>query len=212
MERDYITIAEYAEIRGISKQAVYQALNTKLKPFYMEIETEGKPQKVLKIGVLSGAELERFNKGLNQFNNQVDSRVSSAESQPTPPKFDPTQRAFDLLESQLKEKDRLIEELRQTIAAKDTHIQEQSSRLAELLAVSQELQRNNQVLLRLAQGEPQQPAPGVQGEEIPPDNAGHGDEEKPAESRRPAAEVEPAEPPQTDRKKAGFFARLFGRG
>ena len=37
-EKKYYTVAEYAEMQGISKQAVYQALNKKLKGYSTKVD------------------------------------------------------------------------------------------------------------------------------------------------------------------------------
>ena len=128
----YLTIKEYAEIRGVSVSAVYKRLSTSLQPYVETIE--GK--KVLKYQVL-------FDEGLNDY-----STPSNELPQPSSTSF---------WEEQLREKDkqieRLQEELRRAAASadeKDKYIQEQGRRLAELLEQSNKLQENNQVLIGLA--------------------------------------------------------------
>ena len=39
-EKEYITVSEYAEIKGISQQAVYKQLKNKLKPFLIMVESK----------------------------------------------------------------------------------------------------------------------------------------------------------------------------
>lgn len=125
----YLTIKEYAEIRGVSVSAVYKRLSTSLQPYVKTIE--GK--KVLKYQVL-------FDEGLKDY--------STPSSQTSSTSF---------LEEQLREKDkqieRLQEELRRSAVSadeKDKYIQEQGRRLAELLEQANKLQENNQVLIGLA--------------------------------------------------------------
>ena len=117
-KKQLLSVSEYAEIKGISKQAVYKQLNNKLKNFVVEVEN----QKYIDRAVLSEEEntqnLPKFNnqklKVEQQFNNQI---------QP-------------LLEQQIKEKDRQIENLFKQIEQKDKQIET----LQELLSQSQKLQ------------------------------------------------------------------------
>ena len=86
-EKQYITVAEYAEIKGISKQAVYKQLNNKLNNY---VETvEGK--KCLKISVLE--------ESIQPYSTEVE--------QPIQPVW----------EAQLKEKDKTIDSLLRQIEA-----------------------------------------------------------------------------------------------
>ena len=125
-EKQLLSVSEYAEIKGISKQAVYKQLNNKLKNFVVEVEN----QKYIDRAVLSEEEntqnLPKFNnqklKVEQQFNNQI---------QP-------------LLEQQIAEKDKQIENLFKQIAEKDKQIET----LQELLSQSQKLQAmDRQILL-----------------------------------------------------------------
>ena len=125
-KKQLLSVSEYAEIKGISKQAVYKQLNNKLKNFVVEVEN----QKYIDWAVLSEEEntqnLPKFNnqklKVEQQFNNQI---------QP-------------LLEQQIKEKDRQIENLFKQIEQKDKQIET----LQELLSQSQKLQAmDRQIML-----------------------------------------------------------------
>lgn len=111
--KEYITIAEYAEIKGISKQAVYKQLNNKLKPFLIVVESK----KHLKIEVLNEVEKQSLNqvKQPNEqpFNNQI---------QP-------------VLMAELEEKNKTIESLLRQVES----LTEQNSKLTELLHNSQYL-------------------------------------------------------------------------
>ena len=67
MQRSYITVAEYAAVRGISKQAVYKMMKaglngglTGLNNHIQLVNHDGKMQKVLDIAVLSPDELTRW--------------------------------------------------------------------------------------------------------------------------------------------------------
>ena len=112
-EKKYISISEYATIKGISKQAVYKQLNNKLKKFVVMVENK----KMLDIAVLTAEELNQVEQPLNQV------------EQPLNNQFQP------LFEKELEEKNKTIESLLRQIE----NLQEQNSRLTELLSNSQYL-------------------------------------------------------------------------
>ena len=111
MGKEYLTVAEYAEIKGISKQAVYKQLNNKLNNY---VETvEGK--KCLKISIL-------------EETIQPDSTKVEQPIQP-------------FLEAQIKEKDKTIDSLlRQTEALQEqnTRLTELLHNSQVLLAVEKQ--------------------------------------------------------------------------
>jgi hypothetical protein len=119
--REYLTVSEYAEIKGISKQAVYQQLNKQLKEFLILVN--GK--KCVNISILTADELEKL-KLLKQPDEQPVDKVEQVE----------LNQFQALLENQLAEKDKVIESLLKQNEA----LQEQNTRLTELL-------HNSQVLL-----------------------------------------------------------------
>lgn len=114
INENYITISQYATIKGITKQAVYKQLNNKLKPFL--IVFNGK--KCLDLAVLTEYERKKFNEVEQPFEQPFNN-----QSQP-------------FYESQIAEKDKVIESLLRQVE----NLQEQNSRLTELL-------HNSQVLL-----------------------------------------------------------------
>lgn len=118
MNKKYISVSEYAKIKGISKQAVYKQLNNKLKKFVVVVDNK----KCLDIAVLSVEELNQVEKLLNQPLNQVE--------QPT------DNHLLSLLEKQIEEKDNTIKSLLAQIES----LQEQNAKLTELL-------NNSQILL-----------------------------------------------------------------
>ena len=159
----------------MSVAAVYKRLDKTLKPYVKEID--GKKYLAAEILEIEGIQPVEtgIKPGLNtQYKPGEAQEVSQGKSQDTtPPAF---LELLEALQGQLSEKDKQIArlqdeaaELRQASADKDKFIQEQAGRLAYLLEQSQELQRNNQVLLRLAQGEaPAQPAgDGLEAQEAP---------------------------------------------
>lgn len=111
MGKEYLTVAEYAEIKGISKQAVYKQLNNKLNNY---VETvEGK--KCLKISVLK---------------EDIQPNSTKVE-QPIQPFF----------EAQIKEKDKTIDSLLRQIEAlqeQNTRLTELLHNSQVLLAVEKQ--------------------------------------------------------------------------
>lgn len=208
----FITIAEYAKRRGVSVAAVYKRLDGTLKEYVKEID--GK--KFLSVDVLAAEGITPVEKGfIPGYNTQEttdagkpgENQEAPASQEQTPPVF---LGVLEALEKQLAEKDKQIErlqeqaaELRQEAQEKDKFIREQSSRLSLLLEQSQELQRNNQILLRLAQGgkeetEEAQEAPVEAQDATPP-------------AEQPASQEEaPAEETTGTEERRGFWRRLFG--
>ncbi len=138
-DKEFYTVAEISAIRGISKQAVYKAFNHRLKPYVVVVDG----RKCLKS--------EALRLLVDQPNNQpkkVDQQVES-DKRPSP-------SMIDFLMKQIEEKDKQIESLQQDIRESRLHIQEQSNKLAELLEQSNQLQQNNQMLIKmLGEGSPE---------------------------------------------------------
>lgn len=110
----YITVSEYAALKGISKQAVYKQLNNKLQPFLIVVDG----RKYIDRAALTEVENQKLNEVEQPLNQPLNN-----QSQP-------------FLESQIAEKDKVIESLLRQIE----NLQEQNSKLTDLL-------RNEQVLL-----------------------------------------------------------------
>ena len=205
----FISVSDYAKLRGVSVAAVYKRLGGSLKQYVKEID--GK--KFLSVDVLAAEGIKPVEKGFQPGIKPQEAGEHPGEESPgTPASQDTTQPAIlEALTRQLSEKDKQISrlqeeaaELRQEAAAKDKFIQEQASRLTLLLEQSQELQRNNQVLLGLAQGatparrEDTQEAPGEAQDEAAPAEQPATQEEAPADEA-----AAPASP-------GGFWRWLFG--
>ena len=124
-DKQYLSVSEYAEIKGISKQAVYKQLNNKLKNFVVEVEN----QKYIDRAALTEEQKQKVEQPLNPKVEQVE--------QPFNPNFQP------LLEKQIEEKDKQIERLFQQIEEKDKQIET----LQNLLNQSQQLQAIDRKLL-----------------------------------------------------------------
>ncbi len=137
MNKEYLTIKEFADLKGVSVSSVYKRLKTTLQPYVEEVEKK----KVLNIKVL---EYE----GLKPLNEEVE-EVSTSTPQPS---STPSSTLF--LERQIEEKDKQIEflnnqikELQESNKKKDDYIQEQGRKMTELLEQSNILLKNNQILL-----------------------------------------------------------------
>lgn len=190
---DYITIAEYAQRRGVSVSSVYKRLGGTLKKHYKVID--GK--KYISVEAL-------VEEGITPPVEKVENKDT------TPPAV---LVALEVLEKQLAEKDLQIarlqeeaQELRRSNAEKDVFIQEQAGRMVLLLEQAQELNRNNQVLLGVEKGI----TPRVERVEegfTPPVEP----QENPGEEEAPASQGEapPAETTDTEPRR-GFWGRLFG--
>ena len=137
MNKEYLTIKEFADLKGVSVSSVYKRLKTSLQPFLEEVE--GK--KVLNIKVLE-------HEGLKSFNDEVEA-VSTSTANPSS-----TSSSTFFFEKQIEEKDKQIEflnnqikELQESNKKKDDYIQEQGRKMTELLEQSNILLKNNQILL-----------------------------------------------------------------
>lgn len=126
--REYISISEYAEVKGLTKQAVYKQLDKKLKPFLIIVE--GK--KHLKIEVLSETEREK----LKFFEQQVVKNSNNFEQQLN----NDFQRIF---EEQLAKKDEVIETLLRQVES----LTEQNRTLTEQGKAISDLLKSTQILL-----------------------------------------------------------------
>ena len=126
MNKEYLTIKEFADLKGVSVSSVYKRLKTTLQPFVEEVESK----KVLNIKVLE-------KEGLKPLKENVE-EVSTSPLQPSS-----TPSSTSFFEEQIKEKDKLIErlnkqleDLQESNKKKDDFIQEQSRKLTELLELS----------------------------------------------------------------------------
>lgn len=200
MNEDFISISDYAKLRNVSPAAVYKRLDGTLKP-YVKIIGNKKyiSRKALEIDGYKPVE-NGYQQGLKEVETEAaqDKEPAEAAAQADTALL----KALEALQNQLSEKDKQIErlqneavELRQAAAEKDKFIQEQSNRLSLLLEQSQELQRNNQILLGAAQGvkarsqekeETQEPAQAAEAPEVNADTPGE------------------------QKKKKSFFNWLFG--
>lgn len=132
MNGELLTIKEVAQRAGVSTQAIYQRLDKDLKPF-LQVQ-DGK--KYLEAGAL-----ELFNKApLQETLQEVDKGLQSG-----------LQELVEALKEQLAQKDKQIEALQGELKEQNAHVRAQSEKLVLLVEQVNELQRNNQVLLKAEQ-------------------------------------------------------------
>lgn len=183
---NYITIAEFAERVGVSKQAIYKRISKDLAPYLKE---EGR------VKYIAEEATALFNHSTNQprLKQTKVERVEKVE-------LDQDQETTYLLE-QLKEKDRLIQEQQQTIKDQaeqikklQDHIISQATETTEILKKQSQLQENFQILLGQQQ---QQLQAGSQETTV-----------ETVETTVKQTEVERVEKVEPQ-KKPGFFSRLF---
>ena len=136
MEKEYLTIKEYANIKGVSPQAVYKQLSTKLST-YVEM-VDGK--KMLKIEVLNAEGSTKLKTEFNQVDNSVEASASTLDNDELARINKRNEEIIDDLRAQLKEKDNQIKK-------QNEHIVELSNKIAELFENNQKLQLNYQLLL-----------------------------------------------------------------
>ena len=150
MNKDYLTVKEYAEIRGCSTQYVYKLLQTTLQPFVETVDN----RKCLKIEVLN---TEVANQVANKSTKKVEKFAtnSTIDIDNISNTFEPSSSSNEEeLKRINKRNEEIIDELREQMKQKDAqiielsnHIAEQSTKIAELFDNNQKLQLNYQLLL-----------------------------------------------------------------
>ena len=110
---NYLTVAEYAAAKHITKQAVYKQLNTKLKEFLVVVDG----QKYIDKAALGDSIETELNIGEQSFEQPLNNQI------------------HPFLQAQIEEKDRTIERLLRQIES----LSQQNERLTDLLHNSQVL-------------------------------------------------------------------------
>ena len=117
IEKEYYTIQEYADLKGVSYHAIYKKLNTTLKPFVIEV----KGHKVLKKEALEDSfNPQDFNVKEKLFNVKEKIERPSAST----------------IEDELKRinerNEKLIDEMREEIKAKDAQLSQLNEKVISL--------------------------------------------------------------------------------
>ena len=188
MDKDYLTIREYADIKGVSYHAIYKKLNTTLLPYVKEV----KGHKVLKKEVLDDfVNPQNFNVKENLFN------VKEKKFNPSDEGVEPSALG---VEEELKRvnarNEELIDDLRAEIKAKDAQLQQMTEKIVDLFETNQRLMENNQKLqlnYQLLLGD---------GKNI--------DVDAEVEEQDARGQEKPEIQPEEKKKKKGFLSWLFG--
>lgn len=139
---EYLSVAEFAEKAGVSKQAIYKRLNSKnLKPYVKEING------VKRINSSAIGVFQPIQPDIQPTNSTVEQQVETAYNS-------------DFLLAQLAEKDELIKRQQDTISQQNTQIQdlqrhvvEQAKELTEIIKKQSQQQENFQILLAQQQAQ-----------------------------------------------------------
>ncbi len=143
-ENEYVSIAKFAEMAGITKQAVYQRLNKDLSTY---VKVDGK------VKMVSTAALSLFAVKLNVKEQPIESLVEQAVEQDS---IQVEQDNLKLIEYLKAENERLkqqIDEKDGIIVKKDEIIVRYADRFAALAERAQELTNNAQHLHAIAEAQ-----------------------------------------------------------
>lgn len=126
MEETYLSVADFAKIAGVSRQAVYSRLHTPDMTNFVKVDTDGKKQKKL-----------INSKALALFERDASCKVDSQSVNQESAKQD---NLTTFLLEQIKEKDSTIQSLLSQLEA----LQNQNTELTRLVDQGQKLQAMTQ--------------------------------------------------------------------
>lgn len=194
-----LTVAEYAELNCISVQAVYKKINrlntieeerNGRKQILIILDEEPKDKEdIIKPDSTSNSTSTPDDSTPKEQTNSTSNSTSTPDN--STPNIKPNStnelnpNIIEILEAQLKEKDKQIERLQKATEEKDKQIKEQFERLTQLIARSQELEARAHTLL-------------LEGET----------EKEPEQKQGKIIDINTAEKQEN---KQGFFSRLFKR-
>lgn len=167
---DLLTIAEYSKLRGCSVSAVYKRLKSPSNRIHSYVVRQ-QGQTFLKAEILAAEELRS---DCEASPPRSDRKIEGSTTAPTPDEEvdKPVEEgigalAIKVLEQQLAQKDKQIEELNRRLEEAAKHERETSDKLAALMAQANDLQRNNQILLAQTQQQKQIESPQEQPDPMP---------------------------------------------
>ena len=206
MNKDYIGIAEFAEIAGVSVQSIYKRLKKQdnpLKPYFKEVDGKKFLRRSALINVYG---IEDHEPGIEDHRSPLHAAIEKDqplhEAEPigkespasaAAEKKDPTERLLDMLEQQLKEKDQQLQEKDKQIQQKDEQISSLLNRLEDITRLADQQQQLAAIDKTLLTAAPVDPI-------VENEKAAAGSEESPAFNKETAAEP----------KKKSFFSWLKG--
>ena len=109
MNKELLSIKEFSELAGISKQAVYSQLDSRLKPFLVQVD--GK--KMLKKEALEKFYSTKFQPSFNQVSSQVEQPNSTTDAEQGQTNL--SIELIEMLKEEIKKKDQQIEKLQQRL-------------------------------------------------------------------------------------------------
>ena len=198
MEKDLLTIKDFAQLAGVSVQSIYKKIGKPNNPIqrYL-VELNG-------LKYIRRAALDVL------YSPAPAAAASPAEVEEQPPQTDEpaktkssTDRLLDILEQQLEDQRRQLAEKDKQIADQSRQISQLLEQLAENAKIINQQQQLTAMNTQFLLGQPA----AATGEEVEPP----AEEAAPAQEQNAAAaapvEITP-DPPQ----KIGFFQRIFRKG
>lgn len=131
MDKEYLTVKEYAEIKGCSTQYVYRILQTKLQPFVVVING----QRFIKASIFDTEEANQPTNETNQTNQVAQEKIK-------PSSF----ADYDEMKRINKRNEEIIDDLRAQLKDKDIQLQQMNEKIVSLFETNQRLTENNQQL------------------------------------------------------------------
>lgn len=112
-EKELLTIKEFAELAGVSKQAIYSQLDKRLKPFLVQVDNK----KMLKSQALEQFYSINLQSTFNQPSSQVESSesVPSADERSNEKDKETILKMLEMLQEEIKKKDKQIERLQDSL-------------------------------------------------------------------------------------------------
>ena len=142
MEDGFLTIREFAELAGVSRQAVYQRIKG-LDNFTRQLEKGS----VKPVTLISRRALALFNSvKFKEVGLQVDSQAGQKSREGVERLIDTLMQENGLLRSELEAQRQIIQDRDKLIAAKDSLIADYTARFAELAAQAQQITAQAQAL------------------------------------------------------------------
>ena len=201
MDKDLLTVKEFAELAGVSVQSIYKKLGKENNPIqrYLKVVDGVKyiNRKAYEILYSAGSAAMTTEEDHRQpEEEQLKPQREEAET-PPPPKSS-TDRILDILEQQLEEQRRQLQEKDKQIAAQTEQINSLLARLEESSQIINQQQQLTAMNVKALTGGEVKDTPAAV--EVAP--------QEPVAEEKPAAE-EVAPPPPS---KKSIFKRIFGKG
>lgn len=139
-QKKYISVAEFAKLKGVSKQAIYKKLNNTLNPYVVKVEG----RTMLDADALEIGDFQPTVKQQNQPNQPYQPLNSSTVENELRKQLEEHRETID-------RQRREIDELRLKLEHKEEQIEGMTARLLSMAEYQQELIKNSQILVAQAQ-------------------------------------------------------------